>query len=205
MNAKFESLREGSDIPEKLLDSKTIFKGRMVNLKIDEVELPDGQKSTREVITHPGAVVIIPVRENGNIVFVRQYRHAINNFVLELPAGKLDHPGENLEECARRELLEETKYDCKEINKIFEFYSSPGMTDEKMNIFAASGLTLKKYDTQDYDEFISRVEYPLEEALEMVKHNKIIDGKTVIGLLYYSNYIKSMNVNSEINSIKLNN
>jgi len=185
----YKDLRAGASIPEKLVDSKGIFRGRILNLRVDEVELPDGKRSIREVIEHCGAVVVIPVLENGNILLVRQYRHASGEFLLELPAGKLDHEKEELEDCARRELLEETHYSCEKMERLFDFFSSPGMTNELMHVFVATGLKPQKSDYCDYDEFIAIADYPVVEALEMVRDGRIRDAKTAAGILYYQVFI----------------
>lgn len=186
---RYKDLRAGASVPEKLVDSKGIFRGRILNLRIDEVELPDGKRSSREVIEHAGAVVVIPVLDNGNIVLVRQYRHAAGEFLLELPAGKLDHEGEDPAGCARRELLEETHYACGSVEKLFDFYSSPGMTDEFMHMFVAAGLKHEKGGDCDYDEFIAIADYPLAEALAMIRDGRIRDAKTIAGILYYQVYL----------------
>lgn len=185
---KYRILRAGADRAERTVDSKTIFRGRILNLRIDEVELPDGKRAAREVVEHSGAVVIVPVLANGNILFVRQYRHPVSEFLLELPAGKLDHEGENLEECARRELLEETHHSCGSIEKLSAFYTSPGFCDEKIHLFVARGLrdTRPAKLSCDSDEFISVADLTLAEALAMIQANEISDAKTILGILYYN-------------------
>ena len=184
----FEELRNGANSPEKLIDSMNIFKGRILRLHVDEVELPDGKHSSREIIEHSGAVVIIPVLDNGNIILVKQYRHAVGKFLLELPAGKIEKDDGALAECAKRELLEETNYSAESFEKIIEFYSSPGILTEKMHLFIAKGLKPEKHDRCDFDEFISRAEYSLSEILDMILKNEITDAKTIIGILFYNNY-----------------
>lgn len=184
----FEELRNGANSPEKLIDSMNIFKGRILRLRVDEVELPDGKRSSREVVEHSGAVVVIPVLDNGNIILVKQYRHAVGEFLLELPAGKVEEGDGELGECARRELLEETNYSAERFEKIIEFYSSPGMTTEKMHLFIARGLKPERHDRCDFDEFISRAEYSLAEILDMILKNEITDAKTILGILFYNSY-----------------
>jgi len=184
----FEELRTGAGSPEKLIDSMNIFKGRILRLRVDEVELPDGKRSTREIVEHSGAVVVIPVLDNGNIILVKQYRHAVGDFLLELPAGKIEQGDGELAECAKRELLEETNYSADKFEKMIEFYSSPGMTTEKMHLFIAKGLKPERHDRCDFDEFISRAEYSLNEILDMILKNEITDAKTIIGILFYNNY-----------------
>lgn len=190
---KYRILRQGADRAEITADSKMIFRGRILNLRVDEVELPDGKRAAREVVEHSGAVVIVPVLDNGNIVFVRQYRYPVSEFLLELPAGKLGRGDENIEDCARRELLEETHYSCERIEKLTEFFTSPGFCDEKLHLFAANGLrdTRPEKLACDSDEFISIADFSPGEALEMIRENKITDAKTMLGILYYNTLVNN--------------
>ena len=194
MNDKnYQMLRQGADCPEKTIDSKTVFRGRILNLRIDEVVLPDGGKSAREVVEHSGAVVILPVLPGGNLLFVKQFRHAVSDFLLELPAGKLDHENEDITDCARRELLEETHYSCEKLEKMITFYTSPGFCNEKIHLFIADGLSYnpQKGLSCDEDEFISIADFSLNDSLKMIDENKISDAKTILGILYYSTLAKN--------------
>ena len=196
-NDRYQMLRAGADREEKKADSKMIFRGKILNLRLDEVILPDGGRAAREVIEHPGAVVVIPVLNNGNILFVKQYRYPVSDFLLELPAGKLDRDDENITDCARRELLEETHYSCGRIEKLIEFYTSPGFCDEKLHLFVATEL---KHDqlaniSCDEDEFISIAEFSPNGAVKMISENKISDAKTILGILYYNSLVRYNNHN----------
>lgn len=194
---RYQMLRAGADREEKKADSKMIFRGKILNLRLDEVILPDGGRAAREVIEHSVAVVVVPVLDNGNILFVKQYRYPVSDFLLELPAGKLDRSGENIIDCARRELLEETRYSCGSIEKLIEFYTSPGFCDEKLHLFVATGL---KHDPQDdvscdEDEFISIADFSPDDAIKMISENKISDAKTILGILYYNSLVRYNNHN----------
>jgi len=192
---RYQMLRAGADRAEKKADSKMIFRGRIINLRLDEVILPDGGRAGREVIEHSGAVVIIPVLDNGNILFVRQYRYPVSDFLLELPAGKLDRDSEKIAECARRELLEETHYSCGRIEKLIEFYTSPGFCDEKLHLLVATELKREAHHNIccDEDEFISITDFSPDEAVKMIGENKISDAKTILGILYYNSLVRYNN------------
>lgn len=161
------------------LSSRMIFEGRIINLRVDDVELPDGRRSTREIVEHPGAVVIIPVDDQGQVYFVRQYRDAIEESLLELPAGKLD-PGEEPERCARRELLEELGMEAGRWQKLATFYSSPGFCDEIMHAYLAEDLTRGRTNA-DREEFLQEETRPLEPVGKLAA--EIRDGKSLAGIL----------------------
>lgn len=165
---------------EKTLKIKNIFSGRI--LKINEliVKLPDGNTTKREIISHPGAVAIIPILPNNKIIFVKQYRKAIEKSILEIPAGTLEK-NENPKECAKRELIEETGYKAKNIKKILEFYPAAGYSSEKIHIFIAKGLSLVGVNTEP-DEFIKTVILTRNQIKKLYKEGKIKDSKTLIGL-----------------------
>ncbi|AIY87147.1 MULTISPECIES: NUDIX hydrolase [unclassified Thermotoga] len=164
---------------EEKIDSKRVFEGKMISVRVDRVRLPDGRESTREVVDHPGAVVIVPVL-GGKILFVEQYRYPIEQVLLELPAGKID-PGESPEECAKRELEEETGYRAKKLSYLGKIFTTPGFTTEVIHIFAAEDLEKTSQNT-DPDEFIEVKEVPIEEALSLLKNAEIEDSKTICAL-----------------------
>ncbi|MBF0274513.1 MAG: NUDIX hydrolase [Nitrospinae bacterium] len=168
---------------EKKISSKKVFSGKLLHVNIDEVLLPNGKTSAREYITHPGAAVIIPVLENGDIVMLRQFRYPVNEVLYELPAGKLDK-GEDPLECAKRELFEETGYTCNEIKFLNSFYPCIGYSDEKILIYLAKGLTLHKGDHSDEDEFLEVMTMSFQKALDLLKNGKITDSKTIISLFW---------------------
>ena len=163
----------------KRLASNVVFKGRIINLRVDEVELPDGRRTTREIVEHPGAVVIMPLSDDGQVHLVKQYRDAVAETLLELPAGKLE--GEEVpQECARRELAEELGYEAEDLRQLAEFYTSPGFCDEKMYVYLAKGLKKlsKDGDSEEFIEAVSRPLLPLEGLLEGIR-----DGKSVAAIL----------------------
>ncbi|MFT4413261.1 NUDIX hydrolase [Fredinandcohnia humi] len=169
---------------EKTLRKKVLFEGRVIDLHIEEVELPNGKTSTRELIKHPGAVAILALTDDNKLVMVQQYRKALDKVIVEIPAGKLEK-GEVPEKTARRELEEETGYACETITPFISFYTSPGFADELVHLFIAKGL--KKIENPaglDEDEFIDIMEVSLEEAVKLVEEKKIYDAKTAYAVQY---------------------
>lgn len=173
-----------STLEEKTLKTEHIFSGRIIQVQVDEVELPNGKTSTRELVKHPGAVAVIAITEGNKLVMVEQYRKPLEKVIVEIPAGKLEK-GEEPALCARRELEEETGYDCKSLELVSSFYTSPGFADEIIHVYVAKGLT-KKEDAAglDEDEFVNVLEITLEEALELIKEQRIFDAKTIFGVQY---------------------
>lgn len=165
-----------------LVSSRSIHDGRIVKLALEEVRLPNGNTVTLEVIKHPGAAAVVPVDDDGNVVLVRQYRHATGSWLLEIPAGKLDHPGESPEECARREVEEETGYRAGRLVSLGWIWTTPGFTDEKIWLYLASELTPAQSNLQP-DEALSVEKLPLPEAVRRAASGEIVDGKSVCALL----------------------
>ncbi len=143
---------------------------------------PDGREHVRQIIRHPGAVVILPRRDDGHVVLIRNYRPAVDRWVIELPAGTLE-PGEDPVAAAHRELAEETGYRARSMDLLASFLSSPGILDERMHLYLATGLEPGETDLQD-DERIEPLVLPWEEAVVMARDRRIEDAKTLIGLLY---------------------
>ena len=166
---------------EPTLSSKSIFSGRLIKLRQDEVVLPNGRKSTREIVEHPGAVAIVAVNKDNNILMVRQYRKAIEKELLEIPAGKLEKD-ESREKCAKRELMEEIGYYPNDIKYVTGFYTSPGFSNEMIHLFLARNLE-KKTREADFDEYLQVERVPLSEAISKIHSGEIADGKTITGLL----------------------
>jgi ADP-ribose pyrophosphatase len=162
------------------MTSKPIYAGRVVNLNLETVTLPNGATVELEVIHHPGAAAVVPVREDGAVLLIRQYRHAVGGYIYELPAGKLD-PGEDPKDCAARELEEEIGFRASSLEHLVTFYTTPGFTDEVIYVYQAFGLTpgRQKLDT---DEVLEVVAFPLEDALAKIREGTIRDGKTIVGL-----------------------
>ena len=168
---------------EKKVSSRKVFSGKLLHVNVDEVLLPNNKKAVREYIIHPGAAVIIPVLENGDIVMLRQFRYPVNQVLYELPAGKIDSKEDPLE-CAKRELFEETGYTCKDMTFLSSFYPCIGYSDEEILIYLAKGLTLHEGNHSDDDEFLEVMSISLEKALEFIKQGKITDAKTIISLFW---------------------
>ncbi|NQS74994.1 MAG: NUDIX hydrolase [Peptococcaceae bacterium] len=173
---------------ELMTSSNTIYRGKIVNLRVDEVSLPNGKTSRREVVEHAGAVAIVPINEKRELLLVRQYRYAAGMVLLEIPAGKLE-PGEDYEACAGRELTEETGYVAGKLKHMISFYSTPGFTNEQIHLFLATQLTLKKQNL-DEDEFIEVETVGLEQAQEMVMSGAICDAKSIAGILAAPNFLE---------------
>jgi len=160
--------------------TRHIFSGRVVNLRLETVTLPNGATVEMELIRHPGAAAIIPMKDDGTVMLIRQYRHAVGGFILEIPAGKLD-PGEKPRDCAARELEEEIGLRAALLEPVITFFTTPGFTDEVIHIFKATGLTpgIQKLDR---DEVLDVIELPLERAIAQIADGTIRDGKTIVGL-----------------------
>ncbi|NPV52293.1 MAG: NUDIX hydrolase [Firmicutes bacterium] len=166
---------------EEAKSTSPIFAGKIIKLRVDTVILPNGKEATREVIEHAPAVAIVPITDDGQVVFVRQYRYPVGEVLLEVPAGKLDD-GEPPSECALRELEEETGFTARSLEEVGAFYTTPGFSNELMHLFIARDLS-RQAPRPDEDEFISTELIPIERALAMAKSGQIRDAKTLAGLL----------------------
>ena len=173
-----------SSLEEKTIATEKIFEGRVISLQVDEVELPDGNKAKRELVKHPGAVAIIALTDDKKLVMVEQYRKALEKTIVEIPAGKLEKD-EKPDVCARRELEEETGYDCAELTLLTSFYTSPGFADEIVHVYLAEGLTKKENAAGlDEDEFVNLMELTIDEAIEAIADKRIYDAKTIYAVQY---------------------
>ncbi|WP_431029608.1 NUDIX domain-containing protein [Lysinibacillus sp. LZ02] len=169
---------------EKTIHSQPIYHGKVISLKVDDVTLPNGETSKREIVNHPGAVAVIAITEEGKLVVVEQYRKALERSIIEIPAGKLE-PGELPEVTAVRELEEETGYGCKELTYLQSFATSPGFADEIIHLFVARGLyQIENRAAMDEDEFVELMEITVEEGEQMVVSQKIFDAKTAFAILW---------------------
>ncbi len=177
-----------SKLKETQLSTEQIYKGTLLDVRRDEITLPNGKTSAREYIKHPGAACIIPVLPDGNIALIKQYRYPVQSEMIELPAGKLD-PGEKPEVCAKRELEEEIGYSAGELTFICNIHPAIGFASEKMWIYLAEDL-VKTVENTDHDEFLVLMPTHLDDAIKMVWDGKITDVKTIIGLLWAERLLK---------------
>jgi ADP-ribose pyrophosphatase len=169
------------DKPKSMADhTRRIFQGRVVTLDVDTVTLPNGATVELEMIHHPGASAVVPMKDNGTVILIRQFRYAAGGYIYEIPAGKLQ-PGEDPKLCAARELQEEIGYRAASLELLASVLTTPGFTDEVIHIYKGTGLTKGKQDL-DHDEVIEIVELPLEKALAQIIDGTIRDAKTIVGL-----------------------
>ncbi len=167
-------------MPFELLSSEVLMKGRAFAIRRDHLKTPDGRETKFEIIEHGGSVVIIPVDENGNMLLVRQYRHATGQDLLELPAGTLDDD-EDPEVCAAREIREETGMAAGVLTKLGDFYLAPGYSTEFMVVYLATDLSHSPLEA-DADEFLSVESLPVAEAIQMAERGEIPDAKSLAAL-----------------------
>ena len=172
---------QDSELTEAAVSSEEIFHGKIVHLFRDQVRLPNGKITTREVMRHPGAAAVVPLTEEGNVILVRQYRYPFAQVMLEIPAGKLD-PGEDPLVCARRELTEETGYEAEEFVSLGVFYPSVAVMDEQIHLYLARKLTFRATNP-DADEFLNVEQRPLSAMVEAVMRGDVPDGKTQAAIL----------------------
>jgi ADP-ribose pyrophosphatase len=172
----------------KILNSEMVYQGRVFGVRRDEVVEPNGVRAVREVITHPGSVVVLPVLDDGRVVMVRQYRHATRKYLWELVAGRME-AGERPKRAAARELLEETGYRASRYEVFLDVFPSPGFLEERMFILRAEGLTAGEAQPEE-DEKIEVRGYKLSELKEMIHNGKLRDAKSIAGILYYLTYGK---------------
>ncbi|HWC50074.1 MAG TPA: NUDIX hydrolase [Nitrospira sp.] len=160
--------------------TKNIFNGKVITLNIDTVTLPNGVTIDLEIVRHPGAAAVVPLKDNETVILIKQFRHAAGGFIYEIPAGKL-HPGEDPRDCAVRELEEEIGYRAGNLTLLSSIFTAPGFTDEVIHIYRATELSRGRQNL-DRDEVLEVVEVSLQEAIEMMPAGKIRDAKTMVGL-----------------------
>ncbi|MGE4589280.1 MAG: NUDIX domain-containing protein [Acidaminococcaceae bacterium] len=177
------NLLEKGKLWEKHLSTETVFDGKFLKIAVDKVILPNGREAVRELVHHPGAVAILPILEDGSIVFVKQYRYPLDSVLYEIPAGKLEINEEPLK-CAIRELSEETGYSAAKWSKLTTIATTPGFTDEIIHLYLAEGLELHEQHTDD-DEFIEVVTIEKEDVRKMLLAEAIFDAKTLSALYLY--------------------
>jgi ADP-ribose pyrophosphatase len=171
----------------RVLSSTTIYEGPVFGIRRDEVIEPSGVHTTREVITHPGSVVVLPVLPDGRIVLIRQYRHAARQYLWELVAGRID-AGEKPREAAARELIEETGFRTKRLRVFLDVFPTPGFLEERMFILLAEGLTAGKAEPEEDEKIISRA-FESKQLEEMIRSGKLRDAKSIAGILYYLRFL----------------
>ncbi len=176
------------ELIEVAVNSDVIFRGRLIDLRVDTVRLPSGRTTTREVVVHPGAVAVVPITGEGEVILVRQFRHAVGQVLSEIPAGTLG-PGEDPDECARRELEEETGLSPGELHKLFECYSAPGYCSELLHFYLASKLSPCQ-STPEADENIALLRVPLSQAMNMVLSGEVRDAKSICGLMLAERWLR---------------
>lgn len=166
---------------EKTVSKKHIYTGNIIEVDLLTVTLPDGKEATRDIVSHPGASVVVPLTAGGELYMVRQFRKPLEMESLEIPAGKLDQ-GENPLDCAKRELKEETGVDAGNVKHLISIHSTPGFCNEVLHMYLATELT-EGMSNADEDEFISCEKIPVGKLVEMVIGHEITDAKSIIGIL----------------------
>lgn len=173
------------------LATARVYSGRVLNLDVDRVHFPDGSHGELEMVRHSGASAVVPfvsdpAGDDPQILLIRQYRYAAESYLFEIPAGRLD-PGESPVQCAVRELLEETGCTAERVEALTSIYTTPGFTDERIHLFMASGLSMGE-SRRERDEFIEVVTLPMSEVLGMIERGEIVDGKTLVAILFAAGY-----------------
>ncbi|BAU29129.1 ADP-ribose pyrophosphatase [Aneurinibacillus soli] len=165
---------------EKTISSQTIYEGKVITLKVDQVELPNGKTASREIVTHPGAVAVMAITDDNRLVVVRQFRKPLGRTIVEIPAGKLE-PGEEPVVCAHRELEEETGYTTRTMQHVASCYTSPGFADEIIHLYRTDGLIAGEAKP-DEDEFVELMHITVEEAQQLIESGEICDAKTIMAV-----------------------
>ncbi|MBI3319068.1 MAG: NUDIX hydrolase [Candidatus Omnitrophica bacterium] len=171
----------------RLKQQTTVYQGRFLRVTKEVLEC-NGRRIVRETIRHPGSVVIVPLLDRSHIIFVRQYRRAVGRWLLELPAGTLDHQGERPSTCARRELEEETGWKAGRLTQIGWFFAAPGFLSERLTIFVATNLTHTTAHPEP-DELVTPVVLSLRTALAKIHQGTICDAKSIIGVVFAQRFL----------------
>jgi ADP-ribose pyrophosphatase len=172
----------------KLLKSKILYKGKVFSLRRDTVIEPGGVRADRDIVVHPGSVVVLPILPDGRVLLIRQYRHAAGDFLWELVAGRKE-PHETPAFAARRELIEETGYTARRLRKLLHIIPTPGFVKEWMWIFAAEGLAVGAAQPEEDEKIFPRA-FTLKQVDAMIRSGRLRDAKSIAGLLYYMRYVK---------------
>ncbi|MBL8958237.1 MAG: NUDIX hydrolase [Gemmatimonadetes bacterium] len=173
------------------IDTRRAYSGRVINVDLDRVRFPDGSEGELEMVRHPGASAVVPFASDPmgpdpQVLLIRQYRYASEQFMYEIPAGRLD-PGEDPATCAKRELREETGCHAEHVELLTTIYTTPGFIDERIHLFMATGLTHGDAD-RELDEFIEVETLTISRCLAMIQSGEISDGKTIIALMYAAGF-----------------
>ena len=172
----------------RVLSSRQVFAGRIFSVRRDRVSEPGGVIAVRDIVVHPGSVVVLPIFPGGTLLLIRQYRHAARAFLWELVAGRLD-AGESPVQAAYRELVEETGYTARRLRKLLEIFPSPGFVSERMWIFSASGLTRGAASPEDDERIIAR-RFSLAAAEQMIRRGTLRDAKSIAAILFYARFAR---------------
>jgi ADP-ribose pyrophosphatase len=170
------------DIIEKTLSTESIYKGKILNVTKDKVELPNKNHADREVIEHSGGVCVLPLTDSDEVIMVKQYRYPFKEVLLEIPAGKLE-AGENPLECGKRELFEETGCTASKIEELGKLYPTPAYCTEVIHMYLARGLRQNESNNLDEDEFLEVVRLPFDKVIDMIFRGEISDAKTQLAML----------------------
>jgi ADP-ribose pyrophosphatase len=189
------NIRKSSSTPHArnaiVLSSTTVYEGPVFGIRRDEIIEPSGVRTVREMITHPGSVVVLPVLPDGRIVLIWQYRHAAKQYLWELVAGRID-AGETPKVAAARELIEETGYRAKRFRIFLDVFPTPGFLEERMYILLAEGLAAGEAEPEEDEKIISRA-YNRKQLEEMIRTGKLRDAKSIAGILYYFGFLAPQN------------
>ena len=177
------------NLEERTVDSHVVYDGKILHVRVDDVMLPNGKDATREYIHHVGAVGILPLTDEGEVILERQYRYPFHDVLLEIPAGKLDSPTEDPRKAALRELREETGAVAGELVYLGDFYGCPALLDERLRLYLARNLTFDRQDT-DEDEFLEVLRMPLDELVREIMAGNVPDGKTQVAALRVAAMLK---------------
>lgn len=172
----------------KILKSQILYKGKVFDHQVDEIEYESGNKGIREIAVHPGGAVVVPVKDDGKIILVKQFRYPLQKTLIELPAGKLDKDEDPLF-CATRELEEETGYKASEIKKLGQIYTAPGYCTEVLHIYYAKGLKPGNHNREEGEQGMEILELSLNEIEKMINQGEITDAKTIVGIHYVKNLL----------------
>jgi len=172
----------------RILSSEVLYQGKVFGLKRETVIEPGGVRVDRDIVVHPGSVVVLPIFPDGRILLIRQYRHSVGEFLWELVAGRKE-PGENPVNGARRELLEETGYSAKRFRRLMRVVPTPGFVNEWMWIFAAEGLTEGPAQPEEDEKITPRI-FTWKQAERMIERGTLHDAKSICGILYYLRFMK---------------